>query len=56
MQNPDMVALKEDMRRTRTKLKLAQQNKKQAEHESEDQHNRVAKLQQDLDRVNAGKY
>lgn len=49
-----MVALKEDMRRTRIKLKLAQQNKKQAEHELEDQHSRVAKLQQDLDRVNAG--
>ena len=35
-------------------MKLAQQNKKQAEHELEDQHSRVAKLQQDLDRVNAG--
>lgn len=54
MQNPDTVALKEDMRRTRTKLNLAKQNKKQAEHELDDQHSRMAKLQQDLDRVSAG--
>ena len=55
MQNPDAVALKEDMRRSRTRLKLAQQNKKQAEQEQEQQHSRVAKLEQDLERVSAGK-
>lgn len=54
MQNPDAVALKEDMRRSRTRLKLAQQNKKQAEQEQEQQHSRVAKLEQDLERVSAG--
>lgn len=54
MQNPDAVALKEDMRRTRTRLNLAKQNKVQAEKELDDQNSRKAKLQQDLDRVSAG--
>lgn len=54
MQNPDAVALKEDMRRTRTRLHLAKQNKIHAEKELDDQNGRKAKLQQDLDRVSAG--
>ena len=49
-----MVALKEDIKRTSKKLKLWERELEDRKTKLSDQHNKVAKLQQDLDQVSAG--
>lgn len=49
-----MVALKEDTKRTGKKLKLWERELEDRKTKLADQHNKVAKLQQDLDQVTAG--
>lgn len=54
MQNPEVVALKEDIKRTSKKLKLWE---RELEHRNESlatQHSKVAKLKADLDKVTDG--
>ena len=54
LQNPEVVALKEDIKRTGKKLKLWERELEDRKTKLEDQHNKVAKLEQDLEQVNAG--
>lgn len=55
LQNPEVVALKEDIKRTGKKLKLWERELEDRKTKLADQHSKVAKLEQDLEQVNAGK-
>ena len=54
LQNPEVVALKEDIKRTGKKLKLWERELEDRKTKLADQHSKVAKLEQDLEQVNAG--
>lgn len=56
MQNPEVVALKEDIKRTGKKLKLWERELEDRKTKLADQHSKVAKLEQDLEQVNAGEH
>lgn len=54
LQNPEVVASKEEIKRTGKKLKLWERELEDRKTKLKDQHNKVAKLEQDLEQVNAG--
>ena len=55
LQNPEVVSLKEDIKRTGRKLKLWEQELEQRNKTQAHQHSKVAKLKEDLEKVSAGK-
>ena len=54
VQNPEVVALKEDIKRTSKKLKLWERELEDRRTKLANQHSKVAKLQADLDQVTDG--
>ena len=56
MQNPEVVALKEDIKRTSKKLKLWERELGERKKGLANQHDKVVKLQEDLDRVTDGMF
>ena len=54
LQNPEVVSLKEDIKRTGKKLKLWQQELEVRNKNLASQHSKVAKLKADLEKVSAG--
>lgn len=56
LQNPEVVALKEEIKRTGKKLKLWERELEDRKTKLADQHTKVAKLEQDLEQVNAGEH
>ena len=54
LQNPELVALKEDIKRTDKKIKLWERELEDRKTRLSDQHSKVAKLEQDFEQVNAG--
>lgn len=54
MQNPEVVALKEDIKRTNKKLKLWERELEDRKTKLANQHSKVTKLQADLDQVTDG--
>jgi hypothetical protein len=54
VQNPEVVALKEDIRRTNKKLKVWERELEERKKSLGDQHSKVAKLKADLDKITDG--
>lgn len=54
VQNPEVVALKEDIRRTNKKLKVWERELEERKKSLGDQHSKVAKLKADLDKTTDG--
>ena len=56
LQNPEVVALKEDIKRTSKKMRLWERELEERKTKLADQYSKVAKLEQDLKQVNAGEH